>query len=226
MKHFKEWIPTFISIILAIIMIYSSGILSHLSLVLYIDGYFFPQPTYIENVSDSFPLGIPVIFKNIGKKDGVVEDIIIILKNNKSGKEALYTPVCEIDFKEYIQKKRKLHAENIVSPFFYPFSLSARGMEEKTIIFTQAVGETMYPYLKTVSGIYTAVIFVKTSYENRYIERCNLKIIFDKEKYNSGITSYEGRINFLYSTFKLNQFKNFVNQEILTKYLSLWLDKK
>ena len=203
MIKYKTLIFIIISSLALIISLYTAGLFSSFDLKIYIDGYLLPKTTLTGDSSDTFPIALPIIFTNKGMREGIIKDVILVVKNIDTGEKSVYSPITEIDLNKYITDKRALHADNIIAPNFYPFSLSAKEMKTKTFLFTLDQNIKGNSLSKTNSGKYSIKIYIKTTKKD-YYKINEFNVDFNINQYNSGGSVYLGRINFPYSTFNLN----------------------
>ena len=128
MKKMTTKIITSLIVILPIIisviaLLHSTGVITRFKLVVLVDSYLIPKTTLPDDYVESFPIILPITFVNSGNHTGVIEDVILIVNNKTTNETCIYSPVSEIDLQKYINGKHALHAENIISPFFFPFTL-------------------------------------------------------------------------------------------------------
>lgn len=195
-------IPIIISLIA---LLYSTGVITKFKLKVNIDGYLLPHSSLPNDQGASFPIILPIVFINTGNHSGIIEDVILEIKNQNTNEIHIYSPVSEIDLQKFITERRVLHAENIVSPNFYPFNLNGNESCIKSILFTQDNGIKGFSGLPTKVGKYVISVLVKVN-GNDYKNEFEFTFDFNEQtlnQYNEGISIYNGRINFPYNDFKL-----------------------
>jgi hypothetical protein len=195
-------VPIIISLIA---LLHSTGIITKFKLKVNIDGYLLPHSSIPDDRGSSFPIILPIIFINTGNHSGIVEDIILEIKNENTNEIHIYSPVSEVNMQKLISERHVLHAENIVSPNFYPFNLNGNESCIKSILFTQDNGINGFPDKPTNVGKYIINVLVKVNGED-YKKEFEFTFDFNDQilkKYNDGISIYNGRINFPYNDFKL-----------------------
>lgn len=111
---------------------------------------------------NSLALVFPISFLNLGYGEGVIEDLAVKAVLSQTGQAKLYTPFTEIDIEEFIQGRRRLHAENFLEAF-RPFPLHSKEAVKKYILFTQAEHSERYPFSPWEAGTYRFEIYAKTS---------------------------------------------------------------
>jgi hypothetical protein len=186
-------------------LLYSSGIITKFKLKINIDGYLLPHSSLQKETIVSFPIVIPILFTNTGNNSGVVEDVILEVKNISTNKTQIYSPISEIDLQKYINGKHVIHGENIISPNFHPFNLRGNESHIKSFLFMQENGIKGFPGYPTKKGNYLIKVFVKANgknYQNKFEFTLNLNEKTLNE-YNNGASIFNGRINFPYNDFKL-----------------------
>ncbi|MEI8225889.1 MAG: hypothetical protein WCG82_08170 [Bacteroidota bacterium] len=192
-------------IISLIALLHSTGVITKFKLEVFIDGYLYPKSSIPNDFASSFPIILPIIFNNTGNRSGVIEDVILEIKKTTTNEIHLYSPIVEVDLQKYINGKRALHAENIISPNFSPFSLNGNESCIKSILFTQDEGIKGFPGLPTKAGKYVICVLVKVAGKN-YKREFEFNVDFNEKvinDYNNGSSIYNGRINFPYNDFKL-----------------------
>jgi len=134
----------------------------------------------------SLQIVLALSFVNEGYGHGVVEWPALKIKTKNTVK--LYTPIAEIDYEKFLQGKRKLHAENLKGAFG-PFTLGAREVVKKYILFSQEQNNSKYPFNEWSEGDHKFEIWVKTSNEekaklvNTFKQKIDKKLL---ESYFSG----------------------------------------
>ena len=192
-------------IISLIALLYSTGVITKFKLRINIDGYLIPHTSLPNDRSDSFPIILPIVFTNTGNHSGVIEDVILEVKNETLDEIQIYSPVSEINLQKLINEKRVLHAENIISPNFYPFNLNGKESCIKSFLFTQDRGIKGFPAAPTNPGKYKITVLVKVNGKD-YDKKFEFSFDFSEKiikDYNDGTSIYNGRINFPYNDFKL-----------------------
>ncbi len=192
-------------IISLIALLYSTGVITKFKLRINIDGYLIPHSSLPNDSGVSFPIILPLVFTNIGNHSGVIEDVILEVKNETLNEIQIYSPVSEINLQKLINEKRVLHAENIISPNFYPFNLNGNESCIKSFLFTQDRGIKGFPAIPTKPGKYIIKVLVKAN-DRDYESKFEFAFDFSEKlinEYNNGTSIYNGRINFPYNDFKL-----------------------
>lgn len=106
----------------------------------------------------SFPIMLPLVFVNDGSRTSIIEWVAIKIITESAIK--FYTPIAFIDYEKFIQGRRIVHSENIISQFS-EFAILSKGAKEYCILFTQELNDTQYPFSNWVEGDYIFKIFVK-----------------------------------------------------------------
>lgn len=109
----------------------------------------------------SLPLVFPISFLNTGYAGGIVEAIAIKVIDDQ-GNVKLYTPIAEIDFMQFIQGRRQLHADNIAGTFS-AFPIHAKQSLKKHILFSQEEKSAKYPFNQWKPGKHKFELYLKAS---------------------------------------------------------------
>src|SRR5258707_8589036 len=142
------------------------NIITRFKLKVNIDGYLLPHSSIPGDNASSFPIILPITFINTGNHSGIIEDIILEIRNANTNEIHIYSPISEINLQKLISERRVLHAENMVSPNFYPFNLNGNESCVKSILFTQDNGIKGFPDKPTNVGKYLVSVLVKVNGED------------------------------------------------------------
>jgi hypothetical protein len=112
---------------------------------------------------NSLALIIPITFLNKGHGSGVIEGLTI--KIECCNRIKIYTPSAEIDYKKFIQSKRRLDAENILNTSI-SFPLSGESSVQKYILFIQEENSQKYPFSYWEENNYTFNFYIKHSHKD------------------------------------------------------------
>lgn len=144
-KLLQEWI----------IMIYPSAVSESINMqtVLLLDTIIF-----LGGQGPEIPIILPLNLINDGLRTAVVEWISFKVVNKDMTK--LYTPIALIDYEKFIQGKRVVHAENIISNYTQ-IAVGQKQTKEITVAFSQEIGnQTIAPSI-WIPGKYDFNIYVK-----------------------------------------------------------------
>ena len=123
-----------------------------------------------------------VSFLNKGYAEGIIEKIFVKVLDD-GGIVKFYRPTIEIDYIKYIQGKRRLHGDNVISQFS-SFPLHSKQSLNKYLVF-QNLGHPKYPITPWKIGNYKFEVFVKTSYRKKAKLMKKLPFTLDEEGLNN-----------------------------------------
>lgn len=154
--------PIFVIIsVLAIIIsilsfLHSIGIFDDFNLKIYVDGAYLSPSIYPK---DRLNFVIPISFSNIGKKEGVVEELYIkVIHKNKS---ILYKPMYEVNTVDL--NTEGMFDLNIIEKPYLKFDLDDNEAKYKLIFFYPISKENFY----IDQGDYIIKLYIKTSYDQK-----------------------------------------------------------
>jgi hypothetical protein len=130
-----------------------------------------------ESDNINLPLALPVHYINKGYGEGIVEDIILLIVDSQDKKIIkYYTPLLEINEKDFLKGKRAIHAENIEKTFS-EFPLSGKTATRRLILFSQEENSKEYPFSGWKIDVeYQADFYIKTSNSHKYRRYGSIKI--------------------------------------------------
>ncbi|MDQ7815548.1 MAG: hypothetical protein RDU14_00820 [Melioribacteraceae bacterium] len=103
-------------------------------------------------------------FINEGYGHGIVEWVAVKISGTDGIK--LYTPVAEVNYEKFLQGKRVLYAENILSPFS-PFILGSKEATRHSILLSQDENNAEDSFKEWIPNKYKFELYIKVTGENR-----------------------------------------------------------
>ncbi len=143
------------------------------------------SPTWLGtlNTQDAIALKLTCVISNLGSRNGVVEDVVLIVESEEKKKTFLFSPVVVVDDHTFYQTRAT--SKQWVSGVFRPVPVSPHESIVITLLFHPETNNPTFPFDSLSPGTYRISVRTRRSGDTGWKQHQVFTVLFTQQTINN-----------------------------------------